>query len=76
MAVEKPSPAETTERPGRTRPVLMAATLGPALLLLGVLAYYFAAREESDWVLVAAYVLSAAAVAIRLAGAFRSKKPS
>ena len=56
-------------RAGKSRPVLVAAVLVPILIVLLVLTYYFAARDESDWVLVTAFTLCAVAVAARLVGA-------
>jgi peptidoglycan/LPS O-acetylase OafA/YrhL len=57
------------------RPVLAAIGLVAILAVLLVLTYYFAARREPDWVLVAALGLCAAAVAARLAGLVRPGRP-
>ena len=72
MDGETPSSGQSGRRAGKSR-WLPAVALGPILMALLVLVYHFAAREDSDWVLVAAFALCAAAVTARLIEAVRPR---
>jgi len=72
---QRPDAGEPLPAGGGRRRILTAVALAPILLVLAVLIYYFIARETSDWVLVLAMALCAAAVGARLLAVFLPKRP-